>query len=94
MIVVGKKLLFEYLRKNVNAKAALSAWVTEAERACWKTPQDIKKRYSTASFLHGNLVVFNIKGNNYRLVVVVLYEEEIVRIKWIGTHSEYDRQKF
>jgi len=82
------------LRKNVNAKAALSAWVTEAERACWKTPQDIKKRYSTASFLHGNLVVFNIKGNNYRLVVVVLYEEEIVRIKWIGTHSEYDRQKF
>lgn len=94
MIVVGKKLIFDYLKRYANAKCSFEMWVAEVERADWKTPQDIKARYSTASFLHNNLVVFNIKGNSYRLVVIVLYEESVVRIKWIGTHSEYGKKRF
>ncbi len=94
MIVVGKKLIFDYLKKHANAKSSFEMWVAEVERTDWRTPQDIKARYSTASFLHNNLVVFNIKGNSYRLVVIVLYEESVVRIMWVGTHAEYEKKIF
>jgi len=62
----------------------------ETRIASWKTPQDIRQRYATASFLRGNRVVFNIKGNDYRLVVAVAYRFEAVYIKFVGTHAQYD----
>ena len=61
------------------------------KKAEWKTPDDIKKIYSNASFLEDNRVVFNIKGDDYRLVVHIDYLRKIVRVKFIGTHSEYDK---
>jgi mRNA interferase HigB len=78
-----------YVRHPAAAQA-LKAWTQEARNASWKTPQDIKKRYSSASFIQGNRVVFNIKGNEYRLVVAVAYRFEAVYIKFVGTHTQYD----
>ena len=77
------------MRKHANARPSLSAWLAEAEVAEWKTPQDIKERYRSADFLSGNRVVFDIGGNNYRLVVLVRYHNGILLIQQIGTHAEY-----
>ncbi|NHN36905.1 type II toxin-antitoxin system HigB family toxin [Pseudomaricurvus alcaniphilus] len=94
MKVVASNLLSEFANKHANAKKALSCWLQEAKRANWTTPQDIKNHYRSADFLSGNRVIFNIKGNNYRLVVKVRYQNGIVRIEWVGTHAEYDKQRF
>ena len=83
-----------YAKKHRDAKGQLEAWYHEADRALWTGPQDIKARYSSASFLHGNVVVFNIKGNKYRLVVKVSYGPKVVFVKWFGTHAEYDGEDF
>ena len=56
----------------------------------WATPQDIKARYVSASFLHGNVVIFNVRGNTYRLEVHVAFRNRIVTVLWLGTHREYD----
>lgn len=71
-------------------KAALEAWYHEVRLAAWKAPSDIKKQYRNASVVGNERVVFNIKGNSYRLVVAVDYRCQIVYIKWVGTHVEYD----
>ncbi len=67
-------------------------WVSDVENAQWGSTVDIKTRYSTASFLSENVVVFNVKGNDYRLEVKVSYEVGTVLIKWVGTHAEYDER--
>lgn len=70
-------------------KAALDAWFDEVSKASWKNTADVKRRYATASVV--KRMVFNIKGNDYRLVVSVDFEKGIVWVKWIGTHKAYDR---
>ncbi|GAX62047.1 hypothetical protein SCALIN_C28_0249 [Candidatus Scalindua japonica] len=65
--------------------------LNEAEEADWKCSQDIKQRYASASFLADNIVVFNIKGNDYRIVAKINYPSKSVLIKRIGTHSEYSK---
>ncbi len=72
-------------------KAALDAWFHEARKAGWKNSADIRQSYATASIVTAERVVFNIKGNAYRLVAAVDFEKGIVWIKWIGTHRDYDR---
>lgn len=94
MKVLGREKLAKYYKKHSNVKGALEAWMSEVEAATWKTPQDIKDRYSSADFLAKNRVIFNIKGNHYRLVVKVRYQNGIAVVEWIGTHSEYDKQSF
>ena len=94
MKVIGSDKLLKFSNKHNQAKSALDSWFAEAERAVWKTSQDIKDRYGSADFLAGNRVIFNIKGNHYRLVVKVRYQNGIVAIEWIGTHAEYDKQTF
>lgn len=90
MRVIALKHLRDFLLRHPPATQALQAWAEEARTASWKTPQDIRQRYASASFLRGNRVVFNIKGNDYRLVVAVAYRFEAVYIKFIGTHAQYD----
>lgn len=58
----------------------------------WRTPQDVKGMYATASFLAGNVVVFNVKGNRYRMVTLIAYHTGTIIVRWIGTHAEYDRR--
>lgn len=79
---------------HADARRALDAWRSEVERAHWAGPQDLKDRFSTASFLGENRVSFNIKGNSYRLVVKVLFRNGIVFMEWGGTHAEYDKKNF
>jgi len=94
MNVISRKAITEFGKKYPDAKKPLLSWYHEACTADWKTSQDIKDRYRTASFLSSNLVIFNIKGNKYRLVTKIAYKIKTVFIKWLGTHSEYDKQKF
>lgn len=72
-------------------KAALDAWFAEVRRARWTSTADIKRRYASASVVTADRIVFNVKGNDYRLIVAVDFAKGIVWIKWIGTHSDYDR---
>lgn len=72
-------------------KAALDAWFAEVSKAEWGSTADVKRLYATASVISAERIVFNIKGNDYRLVVAVDFEKSIVWIKWIGTHGDYDR---
>ncbi len=72
-------------------KAALDAWFREAQRAEWRNSSDVKRSYATASIVSADRVVFNIKGNDYRLVTAIDYRRRIVFIKWLGAHRDYDK---
>lgn len=72
-------------------KAALYAWFDEVRKARWSTPADVKRAYATASIVSAERIVFNIKGNDYRLVIAIDFQKSIVWIKWIGSHRDYDR---
>ena len=84
------KTLKSFWEEHPDAESPLRAWYTEAKKAGWKGPQDIKTEYRTASIVRNNRAVFNIKGNKYRLVVAVKYDFQIVYIRFIGTHAAYD----
>ncbi len=90
MKVIAIGTLKAYWKRNPKAEAPLKAWYDEAKKATWKTPQDIKNAYRSASFIANNRVIFNIKGNDYRLVVAIAYQLGIAYIKFVGTHAEYD----
>ncbi|MBL3588951.1 MAG: type II toxin-antitoxin system HigB family toxin [gamma proteobacterium endosymbiont of Lamellibrachia anaximandri] len=94
MKVLGRDKLVKFSQKHASAKSALDAWFSDTESNEWKTPQDIKNRYRRADFLTDNRVIFNIKGNNYRLVVKVRYQNGIVVVEWVGTHAEYSKKRF
>jgi mRNA interferase HigB len=72
-------------------KAVLDAWFHEVRRADWQGPADVVRNYANASIVGSDRIVFNIKGNSYRLVVAVDYPRRIVFIKWLGTHAAYDK---
>lgn len=72
-------------------KGALDVWFHEARRAAWRNSAEVKRNYGTASIVSGDRVVFNIKGNAYRLVSAIDYRRQIVFIKWLGPHRDYDR---
>jgi len=91
MRVFARKILREYWIKHAATEQALKAWFSEAKHAQWESPSDIKKKYSHASILPDNRVVFNIKDNNYRLVVKINYDYGQVFIRFVGTHAEYDK---
>jgi mRNA interferase HigB len=91
MHVIARKTLRDYAAKEPGAAAELQAWFAEAKQAAWKTPADIKAKYGNASILKKGRVVFNIRGNKYRLVVMINYPAAIVYIRFVGTHEEYDR---
>lgn len=91
MRIISRKTLRQFWERHSDARQALEAWYDDAKFAKWQTPNDIKAVYRNASFLSNNRVVFNIKGNSYRLVVAINFGVGIVYIRFIGTHSEYDK---
>lgn len=93
MTIVGKTIIETFMSKHAKARSPLTAWIDDAEAAEWKTPQDIKNRYRSVDILSGNRIVFDIGGNNYRLVVLVRYRMGILLIQKIGTHAEYSKWK-
>jgi mRNA interferase HigB len=74
-----------------DAEEALKTWYGEACRAEWKSPADVKAQYGNASIVGNNRIVFNIAGNKYRLIVAFAYRMQIVYVKFVGTHAEYDK---
>ena len=94
MTVVGKNILAEFAQKHADVRGAIGAWTAEAEAASWKGSQDVKARFPSASFIGEGRIVFNVKGNRYRLDVQIDYITQVVLIKRIGTHAEYDIWKF
>ena len=97
MRIIARRTLREFVaacagrRDQAALKAALDAWFDEVRKARWTSTRDVKRLYATASIVSSERIVFNIKGNDYRLVVAVDFEKSIVWIKWIGNHVDYDR---
>ena len=94
MKIIGESLLDEFAARHTIAKKPLAVWRDVVARAAWRTPQEIKNTFRSADFRPGNRVIFNIKGNHFRLVVRVRFQAGAVLIEWVGTHAEYDRKTF
>ena len=91
MRILSRSTLRAFWETHSNAEESLKAWYYEASRATWQSPADIKAVHRNASILANNRVVFNIKGNQYRLIVSIRYDLGIIFIRFIGTHSAYDK---
>ncbi len=91
MRIVGREKVTAFILKHADSKNALLTWIAMVEKAVWEKNTDIRGFFGSASFVGDRTVVFNIKGNNYRLVAKVQYTRHVVRILKIGTHAEYDK---
>lgn len=97
MRIIARRTLREFVESRAGhkdqaaLKAVLDAWFDEVRKARWTSTADVKRLYATASVVSADRIVFNVKGNDYRLVVAVDFEKGIVWIKWLGTHRDYDR---
>ena len=97
MRIIARRTLRDYVERlagdkgQPTVKAALDAWFDEVSKAHWTSSADVKRLYATASIVSAERIVFNIKGNDHRLVVAADFEKGIVWIKWIGTHKAYDK---
>lgn len=94
MKVLGQAILDDFCKNHADVASQIGAWIAEAKEAEWAMPSDIKARCVDASFLSDNRVIFNIKGKKYRLDTKIYYERQIIIVKRIGTHAEYNRWKF
>ncbi|MHC5354831.1 type II toxin-antitoxin system HigB family toxin [Myroides sp. LJL115] len=91
MRVIAIKTLRSFWEKHADSEQQLKAWFQEAERATWKDVNELKSEYPSASILKDNRICFNIKGNHYRLIVKINFVHQVIWIRFIGTHSQYDR---
>ena len=91
MRVIARKILREFWAKHSDCEQQLKAWYQEVEKAKWNNLNELKLEYPNASILENNRVCFNIKGNNYRLIVKINFPYQMVWIRFIGTHAEYDK---
>ncbi|ABW27115.1 type II toxin-antitoxin system HigB family toxin [Acaryochloris marina] len=91
MRILSRSTLRTFWEKHSDAEESLKNWYYEASHADWKSPADIKAAHRNASIIANNRVVFNIKGNTYRLIVSIRYDISIIFIRFVGTHAEYDK---
>lgn len=91
MRIISRRRLVEFWETHPDAEQPLRAWYTEAKKANWRSPAEIKAVFRSVSILANNRIVFNIKGNSYRLVVIVEYAQGKMFVRFVGTHTEYDR---
>ncbi len=91
MRIIAKKILREFWEIHPDCEQQLKSWFKEINKAVWKNSNDIKSEYPSASILINNRFVFNIKGNKYRLIVKINFEYEMVWVRFIGTHAQYDK---
>jgi mRNA interferase HigB len=94
MKLIGREILDTFAKRHANCLKPLRSWVSIVEEASWASFQDIKNRFRSADVLSGNRVIFDIKGNDYRLVTVVAYRQGLMKVLWIGTHAEYSKNKW
>ena len=91
MILTGRGVLDDFISKHVDAKNWVNDWIADVEGSSWRNPSDIKATYSSVSFV-GKVVIFNVKGNKYRMETKVAYNTGTVQVTWIGTHAAYDKR--
>jgi len=89
--IIAKRTLREFWEKHADCKEQLKAWYRETEKASWNHTNELKTEYPSASILKGNRIVFNIKGNKYRLIVRMNFDYQLCWILFIGTHAQYDK---
>ena len=94
MILLGKRLLVEFSRKHASARGATSAWAAEVEGGAWRSSAELKARFPSVSFVASDRVVFNLKGNHFRLDAQINYSAQVILIRRIGTHAEYESWTF
>lgn len=94
MILVGKSLLTEFGRTHASARDAIAAWALEVEGASWRSIVEVKARFPSVSLIGKDRLVFNVKGNHFRLDVQINYSAQVVLVRRIGTHAEYDSWTF
>jgi len=90
MRIIALRTLRDCWEKHPAARVPLRSWYALASRSEWSTPADVKTTYRSASFIANNRIVFNIKGNDFRLVVAVHYNRGMMFVRFVGTHREYD----
>lgn len=90
MRIIAVSQLKNFWERYPDSEQSLLAWIDEARKASWSTPSDIKAHFASASILKSRRVVFNIKGNDFRLIVAVAYRFGALYIKFVGTHKQYD----
>lgn len=89
--IFAKSTLRQFWEKYPDSEQYLKTWYDTALNASWKSPNDVKQTYANASILKNGRIVFNIKGNSYRLIVRFNFEKEWAFIRFIGTHADYDK---
>jgi len=92
MRLIGRERLDEFTQTHADARAWIETWIADVEAVRWSAPQDIKESYASASFLTDRIVIFNVKGNRYRLEVQVAYNTGVVVVRWAGTHADYTKR--
>lgn len=92
MTLVGREKLYQFIAKHPDTRSWIENWISDAQNANWQNTQDVKNRYSSASFLAERIVIFNVRGNSYRLEVQIAYKTKKVIVKWAGTHAEYSKR--
>ena len=92
MRLVGRQKLDDFCREHADARSWIAGWIAEVESASWRTPHEIKALYPSASFVGENIVIFNVKGNHYRLEASLAYQTGVLVVRWIGTHPEYSKR--
>ena len=91
MRIIAKKTLRDFWEIHPDSEQQLKSWYQQTSKASWEGPKEIKLEYPSASFLADNRVVFNIKGNHYRLIVRINFDYQMIWIRFIGTHAQYDK---
>ena len=91
MKIFNKDYLEEFVKKHADSKTALNRWIQVIEEANQKTHGELKQLFPTADYVGNSRYIFNIRGNNYRLVVAIVFIAGVVTIRFIGTHADYDK---
>lgn len=92
MRILGQSKLHEFATRHADSRKWLTNWIADVRGSRWTNFHDVKQKYPSASFLADNIVIFNVRGNNYRLETQMTFGTQVVAVKWIGTHAEYDRR--
>lgn len=92
MKIIGAGLLRAFSDSHADCRKWVACWIKDVRASRWTNTHDIKLRYPSASFLADNMVIFNVRGNNYRLETQIALKLGVVAVKWIGTHAKYSRR--
>lgn len=86
------RLLHDFCREHADCRKWIAGWIEDVRASTWRSPHDVQARYPSVSLLGNQVAIFNVRGNLYRLEVVISYEVGVVFIRWIGTHAEYSKR--